>query len=807
MRAEIASLIESDLVAHGFVDGQFKSAVIDAFEEDLKPALPRRIGPYSLIRELGRGGMGTVYLGRRDDEQYNMEVAIKVVSPGMDTAFVLRRFRRERQTLANLHHPHIARLLDGGTTNDGLPYIVMEFVDGSWITEYCRSHELSVEERLRLFLKVCSAAEHAHRHFVVHRDIKPGNILVDKDGEPKLLDFGICKLLYADPLNPDETMASESRMLTPDYASPEQIRGDLVTIASDVYSLGAVLYELLAGVKPHRFSGFSLAEIERAICSVEPQRPSLATKDKATGKRLAGDLDTILLRALEKDPNRRYPTVGMLSADLERHLSHQPVLARPDTTVYRMRKFIRRHSGFVAASVAVAATLVGGTAVSMYQARLANERLQLVRRLANIFVFDVHDAVRYLPGSIKARKLIVETGKQYLDAVAATSNQDASLAAELAAAYVRIGKVEGDALNANLGNEPAAVASFEKARSLLVSAARKEPGNRAVIYERTVVEHKLGGMYYSQGSHTQAMLRYEEALASGTSFLASHPADQSLRIELSQIEQGIALIARDRGNYQESIDHSRKALNLLLGDPKKEPDRDMQFLVAGAYSTIATAESQIKQIPQAREHFDGSIKVLKRLVAEAPTAVNFRHQLMLSLAHKADMLGDEDNVGQVDSADAISTYQEVVQLAKLSYEDDPEDERAVSDYGIALSRLSAMMPASDHQRRLPLLNASIRLLQDASRRNPKSNLNRRFLAHANTQLGDSLAAKKRPAEAIAAWQKSYEITKLLASSGTSAAVVTFMRDCRKLALAEAERGHRLEALQHAEEARGKSEKL
>src|SRR5262245_19197277 len=249
LRAEVASLIESDRQAASFVGSKVQRAVLE-FGDSVRPQVEgRRLGPYRLIRELGRGGMGVVYLAARDDQHYESEVAIKVVQPGLDTDFILRRFRRERQILARLQHPNIAKLFDGGTAEDGTQYLVMEYIQGSWITKYADQKDLDVNERLRLFMPVCAAVEYAHRHFIVHRDLKPGNILIDAGGVPKLLDFGVSKLLLSGQSDPADT---QGMMMTPDYASPEQITGDPVTVASDVYSLGAVLYELLSGVRPHR---------------------------------------------------------------------------------------------------------------------------------------------------------------------------------------------------------------------------------------------------------------------------------------------------------------------------------------------------------------------------------------------------------------------------------------------------------------------------------------------------------------------------------------------------------------------------
>jgi serine/threonine protein kinase len=389
---EVLSLLASDAEGEGFVAGQVAPAVAKLMEGGGLLGAPVRVGPYRLVSELGRGGMGTVYLAERDDAQYQTQVAIKLVRRGMDTDLILHRFYRERQTLARLQHPHIARLLDGGMTEERLPYIVMEYVKGSRITEYCRERGLGVRARLELFLDVCDAVAYAHRQFVVHRDLKPGNILVDETGAVKLLDFGICKLLHAEAGGGEVTVEAGPAPLTPEYASPEQILGKPTNIASDVYSLGAVLYELLTGEKPHKIVDYSLRGIEKGICEAEIVRPG------ALARHLAGDLDTILMHALEKDPGRRYASIEQFAEDVRRHLTDQPVRARPDTVRYRVGKFLKRRKGLTAAAAAVLLTLLAGVAVSMQAARRANESLGLVRQLSNTFVFDVYDAVQELPG-------------------------------------------------------------------------------------------------------------------------------------------------------------------------------------------------------------------------------------------------------------------------------------------------------------------------------------------------------------------------------------------------------------------------
>jgi serine/threonine protein kinase/tetratricopeptide (TPR) repeat protein len=367
-------------------------------EETEDPLINRRLGDYKLVRRVGRGGMAAVFLAVRADEEYQKEVAVKLVQPGLDSQDVLSRFRNERQTLAGLDHPNIVKLLDGGSTPEGLPFLVMEYVEGSPIDEYCDRHKLSVDKRLRLFSDVCDAVQYAHEKLVIHRDVKPSNILVVADGTPKLLDFGIAKVLNPEP-RAQSSLATQTslRCMTPAYASPEQMRGKSVTPETDVYSLGVVLYELLTGHRPYRLTQHSPAEIERAICEQEPETPSTAisrvendttpdgkpitktpelvslTREGEPDKlrrRLRGDLDNIVLKALQKEPQLRYGSVAEFSQDIDRHLEHQPVKARPSTFAYRVSKFFQRHRIEVSAACAVIVVIAAAASIAFNAAGL-----------------------------------------------------------------------------------------------------------------------------------------------------------------------------------------------------------------------------------------------------------------------------------------------------------------------------------------------------------------------------------------------------------------------------------------------------
>lgn len=373
------------------VSGDPLSTAINSEAHD--PVIGRRLGPYKIVKRIGQGGMAVVYLALRADDEYSKQVAIKLVASPLDTGEMLRRFRNERQTLAGLDHPNIVKLLDGGSAPDGLSFMVMDYVEGCPIDEYCDLHKLRIDDRLRLFCKVCEAVQYAHEKSIVHRDLKPSNILVTDDGTPRLLDFGIAKVLDAER-SPGSLQLTQTgiRCMTPAYASPEQMRGEAVTTASDIYSLGVVLYELLSGHRPYRLTQHTPAEIERAICEQDPETPSTAVRRTETDtssngtpvlknpesvsqaregepdqlqRRLRGDLDNIVLKALQKSPERRYSSVAKCSEDIQRHLGHLPISARPSTLAYRASKFVQRHSAELFIALAVLLLSTGGTLLAV----------------------------------------------------------------------------------------------------------------------------------------------------------------------------------------------------------------------------------------------------------------------------------------------------------------------------------------------------------------------------------------------------------------------------------------------------------
>lgn len=514
IRSDVERLVEADSTAEDFIE----SPIVWNYTESVAEAtiIPERIDEYRPVSILGTGGMGTVFLAERARDGFTQKVAIKVIKRGMDTSGVLKRFLMERQILSNLDHPNIARLLGGGTTADGLPYFVMEYVDGVEIRRFCNENGYDLLKRLSLFQKICGAVSAAHRNLVIHRDLKPTNILVTKDGEPKLLDFGIAKLLSPDwqtGSDIDEATLTQMRVMTPEYASPEQIDGKATSTSSDVYSLGVILYELLAGRRPFIANGKSLREMSDAALSEEPPRPSsvvLNSRESFAGitsdaniekttpgsegvtvgfgidpKMLRGDLDNVILKAMRREPDLRYRSVQEFSDDIGRYTSGLPVIATAPSKVYRFKKFFRRHTAPVLAATAAATVLIIATGVTAWQYRsavsernIAERRFEETRSLARSVLYDLHDEIAKLPASTNARHVLVTKALEYLDKLAAEKIDDPYLQTELADAYQRIAEIQGGVWLSNLGQVDEAAKNYEKVlaiRESVVNSGVPEP--------------------------------------------------------------------------------------------------------------------------------------------------------------------------------------------------------------------------------------------------------------------------------------------------------------------------------------------
>ena len=621
------------------------------------------VGPYRLIREIGSGGMGTVFLAVRNDDAFQRRVAIKVLRRGMDTDAIVRRFRHERQILASLQHPYIAGLLDGGSTSDGLPYFAMEYVQGQNISDFCEARKLDTTARLELFRKVCAAVQYAHQNLIIHRDIKPANVLVTSDGTPKLLDFGIAKLV-----NPEvggQTLAPTAaglQLMTPDYASPEQVRGETVTTATDVYSLGVLLYELLTGRRPYELTSRSLADVAHVICHAEPERPSTAVTQPVRGatsphtdrlrRRLAGDLDNIALKALSKEPDRRYASVDQFSEDVRRHLAGLPVIARKDTVGYRAAKFVRRNKGVVAAGAATLIVLIAGVVGTTWQARVASreraraeQRFDDVRRLANAYLFELHDAIRDLPGSTAARQLLVARGLEYLDKLVADAGDRVDLQAEIANAYVRLGDVQGRPLNPNLGDTAGALSSYQKAVAIYTSLTAVRPDDVSLRRGAANAHLRLSAILSASGDTTAALEQARQGLALLTRIQGDLAASPDVRRELVVAHSQVGDLLSATGDTTSALVERRTALAMMETLSALAPTDVNNIRQLGvAYHKLGNSLGNpnypnVGDYQGALENLERSGEVFRKAMQTHPTNAVFRRNAAVIDTNVADVLG------------------------------------------------------------------------------------------------------------------------------------------------------------------------
>jgi tetratricopeptide (TPR) repeat protein len=477
----------------------------------------QRVGPYEIDRLLGRGGMGAVYLAHRADGQFEQKVAIKLIDLPLATALFRERFRQERQILAELQHPYIARLLDGGVTAAGDPYLVMEYVDGVPIQRFCEERRLSMPERLALFMRVCEAVQFAHQNLIVHRDLKPDNILVAEDGTPRLLDFGTAKLLSPSLSRPGSELTRDGyQSFTPQYASPEQVLGNPITTASDTYSLGVLLYLLLTGTHPYELKEMTTAEMLRVICKEAPRRPSQAA---GAGQRLDADLEAILLKALRKEPRERYLTAERLAADIRAYLAGQPVAARQGTLHYRAGKFIRRNRLALAGTAALAMTLLAGVIGVFWQARVATEerrkaeaRSADLRQLSNSLLSELDEAIKELPGSTDAQKLLVTRVLEHLDRMAKDAEGDRRTQLDLIDAYTRLGNLQGNTYYQNLGDPEGGSVSLGKALAIAQPLVASDRNDREALHALAMVEQSRSAILWQTSKTPEAVSAMREAV-------------------------------------------------------------------------------------------------------------------------------------------------------------------------------------------------------------------------------------------------------------------------------------------------------
>lgn len=787
LRAEIEAMLHAATSAGLLLDGsvleRFDALISQASappaDDEGESMLGRQVGPFRIVRELGRGGMGVVYLAERDDAQFAQRVALKLVKRGMDTDFVLRRFRAERQILASLSHPNIARLLDGGTTSDGRPYFVMEFIEGKRIDQYVSDAALPLSDRLTLFLRLCDAVGYAHQQLVVHRDIKPANIMVTADGVPKLLDFGIASLLDEEGAG---TTATAIRALTPEYASPEQAEGKRAGTVSDVYSLGVVLYELLTGDVPHRFRSREPQEIAAQLRATEPTRPSDAARARARPwqRRLRGDLDTITMLALRAEPDRRYGSVEALATDLRRHLDGVPVRAQASSAMYRAGKFIRRNRGLVAAGSAIILTMVAGSIATAWQARVATQqaaraerRFNDLRALAHAVLFDYHDAVVNLPGSTPVRARLVKDGLAYLDELNAEASDDPSLQLELAQAYRRMGDVQGGSMRNNLGNSTGAIASYQKSLVILGALMRSDSANVATRETLSGVLSEIGVLFWETGDLPAARDALQRAQRLLVDRLAARPRDATLRMQMNQRHDYLGQIEYAMGNGKQARTEYATALAVLDSLP---PSDRVTASIRRAYSvTLQHYGEALADAGEGDAALRTSQRVLdlrKGLAREEPLNAELQRALAVAYYYQGESLARVKRY-----RDALESYREDLAISLSLEKADPGNALYRGDAEYALTRLGDMsVAAGDMADAIRNYEASYRMHQQDVAADSTNLWKRAAMIEAQAKIAESHASLRHRGDAIPRLVGTEEVLLRTVVDTSDAAIRSFVAE-------------------------------
>lgn len=679
-----------------------------------------QLGTYRLVRELGRGGMGVVYEAVRADGSFQKQVAVKILRHDRIDGMFLGRFRQERQILAQLNHPHIASILDGGETPDGDPYFVMEYVAGVPITAYCEAHNLTVDQKLELFLQICEAVRHAHRNLTVHRDLKPGNILVTDAGAVKLLDFGIAKLLQR-----DEDQASEptAAILTPEYASPEQIRREPITTATDVFALGILLYQMLSGMHPFSPKGSLPHEVMRAICEDDPVPMSQVAGPGA--RQRSGELDTIVLTALRKQPLWRYPSVEQLADDIGRYRRGWPVLAKGDGLAYRFRKFARRQWLPLAAAALVMLLLTAGILTTTRQAHLAEQsreaavrariqaerergiaerqrtlaiqaqrsateqralaeartkeaeterrkeqdRYRDVRDLAASLLFDLHDGIRDLAGSTMARRLIVGKAQHQLELLSTDSGNDIGLQRDLAASYERLGELRVDPRQPDKTSASAALQAYQHAVDLRRKIAQRSGAPARDQRDLALSVAKLGDGQFMASDMKHAIESYQSAWTLAQSLARSDPRDSSIRRALGTIDERRCAVLLTAGDNAGAMATCEEGISTLSPLAKASPDDvEVQRIIATTEASYANALRLSRRPADAAVQARDAVESLARLEVLAPNNAEYRR-----LSSSAETILAASLAASGDAPASLDAFRRSVQSMEIAVEIDPSD--------------------------------------------------------------------------------------------------------------------------------------
>lgn len=736
---------------------ELESLLAASFDEEFlaQPALeqsraPERIGPYLIESELGRGGMGTVYLATRVDGAFLHSVSIKILNRGMDTDYFVSRFRYERQLLAYLNHPAIVRLLDGGSTDDGRPFLVTEYIEGETLLAYCKRTNATLETKLLLMIEVAEAVHHAHQRLIIHCDIKPNNILVTSEGKPKLLDFGVGRM-FIPGLGQALMTAKSQRLVTPGYASPEQLLGEALTTATDVFSLGATLYELVAGKAPF---GASITSPESRTAE------ALSKAVPAEAREFRSDLETILGKAMRNNIEERYESAEQFAADLRRYLKGEPIAARPLTVRYQLSSFVRRNRALTASVAVAALALVVGSSVALWQRGQAmKERdtaqalLENSRQLAHAFIFDMDERLQK-EGAIGARRLLVERGRAALDQLAAHGVSDATLGRDVVAAYQKMGDVLGRIGGANLGRTAEARKSYERALELSRELVARFPNNELVREQNAGVILRLSGISKAQGDPQSALQIGLEAVRILESDQSGAPTLDRNRL-LADAFHDLGGTYSQLGDWKNVLAVRRKAMEVNARILRhRDATFDDRLREVFARTRLASVLSRERHFDEAAREYETVLREARKMVQEKPNSTGAWDNLSNGL-----MFAGISAQVQKKEAEAAQYFEQAYQIRTKRLNGDPNDWRMRSLTATSLMRWGlAEIGAGKKVTGLQKLREALRERSDLAALDPDNVGALAEKGEAHAELGMALGASE---EGRATLQKAFAILRPL----------------------------------------------
>ncbi|HRH44787.1 MAG TPA: protein kinase [Pyrinomonadaceae bacterium] len=732
---EVESLLKARRKSKNFLEDVSAPNVLHGSINKNDQLIGQKIDKYRLVKEIGRGGMGVVFLAERED--FRQQVALKLIKRGMDSDAILERFSREREILASLNHPFIARFLDGGTTENGSPFFVMEFVEGISFDKYCRQKNLNVEQKLELFIKICEAVSFAHQKLIIHRDLKPSNILIDENDNPKLLDFGIAKLLNSNEISQTQT---QQKALTPAYASPEQIRGETVDTTSDVFSLGKILSGILQNDKSNK------------------------------------DLQAILQTSMREESIRRYASVEKFSDDIRRYLNGLPISAQKDTFSYRAKKFVQRnYLPVIVATLFILTLLTGLTAVILENQKTqrehtkAEQRFNDVRTLANSFMFEFHDAIENLPGSTPARQLVVSRALEYLNKLNQESADDPALQRELATAYEKVGRIQGNSYYSNLGDTNGAMQSYQKSLEIRQKLATADSTNPELQNELANSLEGVGDMFYTIDDLKNGLSNYQNALTIRENLAQTDSGNLQYQSSLADIYAKIGDISgfegyANLGDTKSSLDFYEKAVatneKLVQAEPNNSKFRQNFGL---RLTNLGMLYRTVGKTKEAIDKFEKSDAIFKNLISAEPNNFELQFDLLTNNVSRRYALADDEQIDE-----SINLMRETLKTLEEMQTTDSKNALLKRSLGVAYNSLSrSFLQKKDYPQAIENAKNALNIVEKLLQANPESGENQTDLVHTLEFLAEAQFSARDYNSALSNYQRSLSLAQKNLENGSS----------------------------------------